>query len=73
MERIAETIAACATELKAVGMTSTAAAYRAMVFTGLAKLAELLPPEQLHSDLVRIRATVDDLLGVGEDADEARH
>ena len=44
MERLAETIAACATELKAVGMTSSAAAYRATVFTGLAKLAELLPP-----------------------------
>ena len=70
-EQISKTIAACATELEAVGMTDEAAAYRAMIFTGLAKLAELLSPEQLHSDLIRIRAYLDDLLG--EDADEPRH
>ena len=70
-EQISKTIAACASELEADGMTDEAAAYRAMVFTGLAKLDELLSPEQLHSDLIRIRAYVDDLLG--EDADEARH
>ena len=49
-------------------MTDEAAAYRAMVFTGLAKLDELLSAEQLHSDLIRIRAYVDHLLG--EDVDE---
>ena len=52
-------------------MTDEASAYRAMIFTGLAKLDELLSHEQLHSDLIRIRAYVDHLLG--EDADEARH
>ena len=71
MEKINETTAACATELEAVGMTDEAAAYRAMVFTGLAKLDELLSVEQKHSDLIRIRAYVDRLLG--EDIDEPRH
>ena len=70
-EQISKTIAACAGELEAVGMTDEASAYRAMIFTGLAKLADLLSPEQLHADLTRIRAYADHLLG--EDADEARH
>ena len=52
-------------------MTGEAAAYRAMIFTGIAKLEKLLSAGQLQSDLVRIRAYVDHLLG--EDSDEARH
>ena len=70
-EQISKTIAACAGELERDCMTDEASAYRAMIFTGLAKLDELLSHEQLHSDLIRIRAYVDHLLG--EDADEARH
>ena len=70
-EQINKTIAACASELEAVGMTDEASAYRGMIFVALAKLDQLLSPEQLRADLVRIGAYVDHLYG--EDADEPRH
>ena len=71
MSEFNKTIEACASELEAAGMSDEASAYRGMIYVALAKLDELLSPEQLQFDLTRIRVYLDDLLG--EDADEPRH
>ena len=70
-EQIKQPIDACAAELEAGGMTDEAAAYRAMIFTGLSKLDELLSADRLLDDLLKARAYVDHLLG--DDIDEPRH